>query len=447
MTVYDRWHLSHPPEGAEKCKTHKMVPSAQHGKGDRWQVRWRDDNGTQHKQNFRLKEGKDPDQHADAYDAQLQASIDADTYTDPKTGETTLEEYARGWLKNRTHGDSTWIKVEYLLRLHVFSDPANRGRTMRDEPALGHYKLRELARRPSLTQTWIGGMRLSDDTKLKVMGWVSGIFRAAVHDGLIHRNPLESPSITRPRGAQHEAVPLSLGQLDALSAALRHSPGCLRDCNGCGPSRYEILPYLGAATGQRQGELFAIDTEKDLDFLRRVIHVRRQVKIIRGKQFFAPLKNRKIHDVPMTDAASVMLAEYIRQWPPEAVTLPWSDKGAAMNGKPVTHVLLLSRGAGLPMHRKPVNDRWRAALKRAGITADRHHMMHVLRHTAASAWLSAGVSVRAVAEFLGDTEAVVQKTYSHLMPDDRDRARKAMERFFARPEAEPENSPGADIVP
>jgi integrase len=56
----------------------------------------------------------------------------------------------------------------------------------------------------------------------------------------------------------------------------------------------------------------------------------------------------------------------------------------------------------------------------------------VLRHTAASAWLSSGISVRAVAEFLGHTEATVQATYSHMMPDDRDRARKAMEKFFAR---------------
>ena len=84
------------------------------------------------------------------------------------------------------------------------------------------------------------------------------------------------------------------------------------------------------------------------------------------------------------------------------------------------------------MHRKPVNDRWRAALKRAGINCDRWHMMHVLRQPAASAWLSEGISVHAVAEFLGDTEATVQATYSHMMPDDRDRARKAMERFFGR---------------
>lgn len=56
-------------------------------------------------------------------------------------------------------------------------------------------------------------------------------------------------------------------------------------------------------------------------------------------------------------------------------------------------------------------------------------MMHVTRHTAASAWLSAGLSIGAVAEFLGDTEA----SDSHMMPDDRERARRAMERFFARP--------------
>jgi hypothetical protein len=46
--------------------------------------------------------------------------------------------------------------------------------------------------------------------------------------------------------------------------------------------------------------------------------------------------------------------------------------------------------------------------------------------------LSAGLSVRAVAEFIGDAETTVQATYSHLVPDDRDKARKAKQQFFAR---------------
>jgi len=57
---------------------------------------------------------------------------------------------------------------------------------------------------------------------------------------------------------------------------------------------------------------------------------------------------------------------------------------------------------------------------RAGIDCDRRHMMHVLRDTAASAWLQEGISIRAAAEFPGDTDATVQATYSDLMPDDRD---------------------------
>lgn len=72
----------------------------------------------------------------------------------------------------------------------------------------------------------------------------------------------------------------------------------------------------------------------------------------------------------------------------------------------------------------------------------RGHGMHVLRHTAASAWLSAGVGVPAVAAWLGDTEATVLATYAHLMPDDTDRGRKAMDAFFT---ALAEGSCAADV--
>ena len=45
--VYDRWHKSRPGKDDKPCrehssKTRKLVPSGDHGKGKRWQVRWRD---------------------------------------------------------------------------------------------------------------------------------------------------------------------------------------------------------------------------------------------------------------------------------------------------------------------------------------------------------------------------------------------------------------------
>jgi hypothetical protein len=52
-----------------------------------------------------------------------------------------------------------------------------------------------------------------------------------------------------------------------------------------------------------------------------------------------------------------------------------------------------------------------------------------IRHTAASAWLSAGFSLAKVAAYLGETKEVVLATYAHLMPDD-DRAREIMNAFF-----------------
>jgi|SRR5215207_830863 len=67
----------------------------------------------------------------------------------------------------------------------------------------------------------------------------------------------------------------------------------------------------------------------------------------------------------------------------------------------------------------------------AGIAASRDNGMHVLRHTAASAWLAAGVDIRTAAEYPGHTDpGSTLRTYTHLMPDAADRARKAMDVFF-----------------
>ena len=442
MSVSDRWHLRRPPSNAEPCKCgsakNPLYPSAKHRQGDRWEVIWRDENKKQHHRNFAKKEGVDPEVHAEAFNKKVGRDSDDGLTTDPASGDSTFESYAESsWRKARTHGETTAIGVETKFRLHVYADPDNPGRSRRGGPAIGHHKLRDLARRPSLSQAWIAGMKLGDSTKVKVIDRVSEVFAAAVDDGLIGRNPLHAKSISRPDPDGHEAVPLTLAELDALSLALRHEAGCSDGCGECGPSRYEVLPYLGAATGMRQGEMFAVDAGQDIDFLRRVLHVRRQVKIIKGKEIFAPIKNDKAHDVPLTDDDVVMLSEYIRAYPPEKVTLPW----VKADGEERTHLLLLSRGPGRPMHHKPVNARWHAALRRAGLPDDRYHMMHVTRHTFVSACLSAGLSVRAVAEFIGDTEGTVQKTYSHMMPDDRDRARKAKAEFFRRPaEGESETS-------
>lgn len=72
---------------------------------------------------------------------------------------------------------------------------------------------------------------------------------------------------------------------------------------------------------------------------------------------------------------------------------------------------------------------------------------HVLRHTAASTWLSKGLSLAKVAAYLGDTKEVVLATYARFMPDDDDRAQEIMNEFFAPIREGADHNPCALIVP
>jgi integrase len=394
-----------PGDGEPRCREHGLVATAAHLTGDRWQARWRDDAGAQRKANFARKQ--DASRHAAAAVADTARGV----YVDAAQAAVTFRAFAEDWRQTRTHDVVTADRIERELRLHVY-------------PAIGHRTMRELGARPSLTQAWISGMQLGPGSARQVIRDVSSVFIAAIDDGLIARNPVQAKSATRPKAPDVKARPWTRGQVDAMAAAL--------------PGRFAVLPYLGAGAGMRQGELFGLALE-DVDFMRRVIHVRRQVRLVGNVLCFALVKNAKTHDVPLAGSLAPVLAEHIREFPPVAVTLPWQVPG----GKLVTFTLLVTRPAGIAMHRTRFNEsHWWPAQVKAGITPSRpegvkraparDQGMHVLRHTAASAWLAAGVGIAAVAAWLGDTEQTVLATYAHLMPDDVDHGRKAMDLFFAR---------------
>jgi integrase len=100
--------------------------------------------------------------------------------------------------------------------------------------------------------------------------------------------------------------------------------------------------------------------------------------------------------------------------------------------KLVTRELLFTAQDGRALNRNALNRVWQKAWRAAGVDPERGRQngCHVLRHTAASAWLSAGLSLAKVAAYLGDTKEVVLATYAHFMPDDDDRAREIMNAFF-----------------
>jgi integrase len=192
--------------------------------------------------------------------------------------------------------------------------------------------------------------------------------------------------------------------------------------------QYRSTIDLGAGCGMRQSEIFAVEQDA-VDFLGREVHVRLQVRIIDGQLVFSLPKGGKTRSVPLDEQTGLALAAHIAAYPPVEVTLPWSGPGKA---KTRTALLLFTRPGERALHQGLFNDQqWRPARKAAGVAATRQNGMHVLRHTAASAWLAGGVDINTVAEWLGHADpGFTLRTYTHLMPDASDRGRRAMDAFW-----------------
>jgi integrase len=413
MAIHDRWYKDERGPGG--ARTGKKVRTAEYGCEQRWQVRWRDEQGHQRKASCARKA------EAEQRDARVKTQIADDTYVDEAAGQVSFRAYAEDWRSTRMHDPGTGEGVERMLRLHAYSAEGTPGRTSGGGPAIGDYPMRMLAKRTQLLQGWIKGLSVGPNTALLIIGYVSQVFTAAIEDGRIARNPLSAKSIQRPAAVKTEAIPWTAAEIDAVAAEL---PACL-----------EVAPYIGSAFGTRQGEALAL-AKADLDFLRKTVRIWVQVKIVGGQMVFAPVKNKKPRDVPMAEPVIPRLSEYLRRFPPVAVTLPWHEPGnPRRHGKPVTRELILTRPDGRQWHPEAFNRPWRSAWKRAGVPdrGPRLNGYHVTRHTFASACLSEGLSPAKVAALIGDTLEVTMATYLHFLPDDDDRARDILGQFFAAP--------------
>lgn len=151
--------------------------------------------------------------------------------------------------------------------------------------------------------------------------------------------------------------------------------------------------------GLRCGELLGLRWE---DFSGGKLHIRRSVTR-RGygdhDVVTTPKTKNSIRDYPIIDPISPYLDSLRNKegfcFPPHMK----ADKGAITMGysEARRRVLKYEKLAGLP-----------------------HMKVHGFRHSCVSWLLSQGMSHRTVARWVGDTEAVILQTYSHLLPDEKD---------------------------
>jgi integrase len=395
--VYDRWHLSRPKETVEPCATHstrtqKLTPSTDHGKGKRWQVRWRDTNGKQRKENF------DKRSQADARAADVESDLNRGLYVDPKAGKESFRVVAERWRKSAVHRDTTGPKVERALRLHVY-------------PTFGDRTIASIQR--SEIRAWVKDRaEVLAPTSLRTpYNALAAVFKTAVYDGALRATPCRD--IVLPDTRKPDLVPLLPDAVNALVATA--SP------------RYRAAVLLAAASGLRQGEVFGIEVEH-IDFLRRTVRVAQQlVGPDKGVPYLGePKTHESYRTVPLAKTAVDALAAHLAEFPAKAVRI--EDRTDPREPVWRTARLVFVNDGGDAIRRGSWAKVWARNAKRAndavgeaGVRVPAGTTMHDLRHFYASLLIKDGQSPKLVQKRLGHAKpSITLNTYSHLWPTDED---------------------------
>ena len=344
----------------------------------RWRARFRDPDGRERAHHAPTKAA------AQRWLDEATASIVTGAYVDPKAGRTTLSEYSETWLARMKPSwrSATAAVVANSLDRHVL-------------PILGSRRLASIKR--SDIEALCGSLRLAPSTVSVVHQHLGQLLGAAVEDGLIARNPAVRARLPRASGTKARPVPT-----EVVGRIYDELPGWLK-----------VAVPLGVGVGLRQGEASGLTVDR-VDFLRRTLRVDRQLTDRNvAEPILAPPKTASSNrTVPLADfvvdALSAHLAKFSRS-PDDLVLLD---------------------PTGLPVASGRFGHQWRRAVKAAGAAGLRYHD---LRHTYASTLLSSGVSIKAVADWLGHSSPVVTlSTYAHLMPADDDVARGVLDTAFTQ---------------
>jgi integrase len=338
-------------------------------RGDVWRARFRGPDDRERARHF--------DRKVDAQrwlDEQT-AAIVTGTYVDPKAGRETVGEHAARWRATLVHRPNYLRVIDNALANHIV-------------PAFGDRPLSTLRR--SDVQGFVATLseRLAPNSVHNMHRVLAQLMAAAVDDRKIAVSPCVR--IKLPSRPSVEVAPPTPGELAALVAAT--------------PDRYAALVVLLAGTRLRISEALGLEVG-DVNFLHRKLQVSRQRDP--RTNLPAPTKTKaSVRSVPLGQVVVDVLAAHLATYPPAEDGSIFADD----RGRPLTY------------------ERWKPVWKATGSTFKTHD----LRHYAASALIAGGASVKRVQSILGHTSpAVTLGVYSHLWPDDDDRARTILDAALA----------------
>lgn len=425
--IEDRWFKKGPPRPDDEKKRPTRVETDLHGKCKRYRVCGIP--GVR-------KRSFDRKADAEAWKAKVQADLMRGEFVDHRDGAITLAQYvAEEYWPTKTGDPGTLQTIEARINNRILPFLGEQRLNGIKVPQLRKYlaDLDEQYGPASIIESW---------------GTLSSILQAAVDDEKIPRNPCLAKTVRPPSKPERKARAWSRERVMAVRAGL--------------DDRYKVMVDLGVGAGLRQGEVLGLSVD---DFEEDVLHVRRQVRIVRNRLVYSLPKGGKTRTVPLPKYLAKRIAEHIERFPPVEVTLPWTNPAPPENDKqaaeraPQTHQLLVTgeRQQGA-LRRSVFNEGpWKRALVAAGVippppprqpaprrsdgsrprpntkhAAAPDDGFHALRHTFASVQLDARESVVSVSKWLGHSDpSITLKIYAHMMPEADGRGRAAMDAWFA----------------
>jgi integrase len=302
--------------------------------------------------------------------------------------------YARDWIeryRGRRGGFTPETRAAYRRDLENYAIPYFDGQLARTLRAIT----------PGDVDRWIAwlcdpgskrgcGRTLTDATIVRIVAPLRACLESAYREELIRRNPASRAGLPHREASEadnEDDEPQRVFGGAELAALL----------NGAA-DEYRVLLELLAGTGLRIGEALALKVT-DLRLDATAPHVRVRRSLTAGGRVKAT-KNRKRRDVPLSPSLVRTLRAHLLAIRPTPSGWLFPSKSAADTPIRATnarrHVL-------------------RPAVEAAGLSWDPG--FHTFRRTYASMRLARGENLLTVARLLGDTVAVVEKHYAHLLPD------------------------------
>ena len=347
----------------------------------KWQVRYIDPTGRERSKTFPRKID------ADKYLIHVEAQKQRAEWINPELSSTLFEDWAAGWLANRTHlKPKTFAGYESLIRVHVL-------------PRFGSSRLDRI---DSLSvEEWVADLKgsgLSASRIRQAHNVLSQILRTAVRARYLPANSAEG--IDLPRKPRREQLFLNPNEVDRLAGQVQ--------------KEYKTLVYIFAYGALRWGEAAALRRRR-VDVLRGKLEVAESLAEVGGELHFGPTKNYRNRVVTLPKFLREMLNHQL-----------------VIYAAPEAEALVFTASNGSPMRNSNFSSNvWRPAVRAAGLPEDLR--VHDLRHTAVAILISQGVHPEAIKRFLGHSSIMVtMDIYGHLFPSEQEALADALDDAFAQ---------------